>query len=137
MAVPVDRTMEALAVLERALAKIGKAPVAFACRYAVASPGLLAFQQFPRSAIIDIDGLEGKSTRRMMAAGVAAMRHASIPHAEHWGKINQLTAQSVRDSYGGKLETWMKARTDLLDREGEYVFGNAFLDRLGMTSAQL
>lgn len=137
MAVPVERTGEALAVLEQALARVGKAPVAFACRYSTASPGLLAFQHFPRSAIIDIDGLEGKSTRRMMAAGIAAMRAAGIPHAEHWGKINQLTAQSVRDSYGSRLESWIKARTDLLDREGEYVFGSAFLDRLGMTSAQL
>jgi hypothetical protein len=137
MAVPADRTTEALAILEQALARTGKAPVAFACRYAVKSPGLLAFQRFDRSAIIDIDGLEGKATRRMMAAGIAAMRDAGIPHAEHWGKLNQLTAQSVRDSYGDGLETWMRARTDLLDREGEYVFGSAFLDRLGMTSAQL
>jgi FAD/FMN-containing dehydrogenase len=137
MAVPVERTLEALTVLEKALAKSGKAPVAFACRYAVKSPGLLAFQQFGRSAIIDIDGLEGKATRRMMAAGIAAIRDAGIPHAEHWGKLNQLTAGSVRDSYGDRLEAWMKARTDLLDREGEYVFGSAFLDRLGMTSPQI
>jgi hypothetical protein len=135
--VPADRTEEALTVLESALAATGKAPVAFACRYCVESPGLLAFQRFPRTAIIDIDGLEGKATRRMMAAGIAAMRAAGIPHAEHWGKINQLTAQSVRDSYGPRLEAWMKARTDLLDRDGEYVFGSAFLDRLGMTSPQL
>ncbi len=137
MAVPADRTMEALGALEHAFTAAGKAPVAFACRYAVQSPGLLAFQRFPRTAIIDIDGLDGKATRKMMAAGVAALRAAGIPHAEHWGKINQLTAQSVRDSYGTALEQWIKARTDLLDREGEYVFGNAFLDRLGMTSAQL
>jgi FAD/FMN-containing dehydrogenase len=137
MAVPADRAVEALTVLEAALAATGKAPVAFACRYSIESPGLLAFQRFPRSCIIDIDGLEGKATRRMMAAGIAAIRAAGIPHAEHWGKLNQLTAESVRDSYGPRLEAWMKARTDLLDREGEYVFGSAFLDRLGMTSPQL
>ena len=136
MAVPADRAMEALTVLEGAFAASGKAPVAFACRYSVESPGLLAFQRFARTAIIDIDGLDGKSTRQMMAAGIAAMRSAGIPHAEHWGKLNQLTAQSVRDSYGPNLEAWMKARTDLLDRDSEYVFGSAFLDRLGMTSPQ-
>lgn len=134
-AVPAERTGEVLEIFERALKRAGPAPVAFACRYAVASPGLLAFQRFARTAIVDIDGLDSRSTRKVMAEAIGMLRAAGIPHAEHWGKLNQLTATSVRDAYGPDLETWMKARTDLLDREGEYVFGNAFLDRLGMTSA--
>jgi hypothetical protein len=69
-----------------------------------------------------------------MAEAVRRLRSAGIPHAEHWGKLNQLTAASVRDAYGSDLETWTRARTDLLDRQGEYVFGSAFLDRLGLTS---
>lgn len=134
-AVPIERTLEALELLQQALKTEGKAPVAFACRYAVESPGLLAFVRYPRTTIIDIDGLDSRATRAVMAAAVKALRAAGVPHAEHWGKINQMTAASVRDSYGERLEKWMKARTDLLDRQGEYVFGNAFLDRLGVTSA--
>lgn len=133
-AVPTERTMEALDLFHAAMKKVGKAPAAFACRYAVKSPGLLAFQRYPRSTIIDIDGIDARSTREVMREAVGALRAAGIPHAEHWGKINQMTAASVRDSYGPDLESWIKARTDLLDREGEYVFGSAFLDRLGMTS---
>jgi hypothetical protein len=37
VAVPVERSLEALEVMERALKRTGKAPVAFACRYAAAS----------------------------------------------------------------------------------------------------
>lgn len=133
-AVPVDRVLDVLDILGKALKKIGKAPVAFACRYALQSPGLLAFIRFPRTAIIDIDGIDTKATRRMMATALDDLRAAGIPHAEHWGKVNQMTAASVRDAYGPDLETWMKARTELLDRQGEYVFGSAFLDRLGMTN---
>jgi len=66
-----------------------------------------------------------------MAEAVASLRAAGIPHAEHWGKLNQLTVAGVRDAYGEDLERWIAARTDLLDRAGEYVFGSAFLDRLG------
>jgi hypothetical protein len=69
-----------------------------------------------------------------MRAALAGLRAAGIPHAEHWGKLNQLSAASVRDTYGTDVESWMKARTELLDRDGEYVFGSAFLDRLGLTS---
>jgi hypothetical protein len=135
IAIPIDRVFEALDLLERALKKVGKAPVAFACRYAIKSPGLLAFQRFARTAILDLDGVDTHATRLLMAEAVASLRQAKIPHAEHWGKLNQLTATSVRDSYQGDLESWIKTRTDLLDRDAEYAFGSAFLDRLGMTNA--
>jgi FAD/FMN-containing dehydrogenase len=136
-AVPAERTLEALDIFQRALKQAGPAPVAFACRYGVKSPGLLAFVRFARTAIVDIDGIDTRATRAVMAEAVAGLRRAGIPHAEHWGKLNQLTAASVRDAYGPDLESWIKARTDLLDRVGEYVFGSAFLDRLGMTSPTL
>ena len=133
-AVPTERTLDVLDILQRALKKAGPAPVAFACRYAVKSPGLLAFTRFPKTTIVDIDGIDNRATRAVMSEAVAGLRAAGIPHAEHWGKLNQLTSVSVRDAYGADLDNWMRARTDLLDREGEYVFGSAFLDRLGMTS---
>lgn len=133
-AVPASHAPEVLEILQRALDKTGPAPVAFACRYAVASPGTLAFVRYPRSAVIDIDGIDTKATREVMREAIAQLRRAGIPHAEHWGKLNQITAGSIRDAYGADLESWVKARTDLLDRVGGYVFGSAFLDRLGLTS---
>lgn len=136
VAAPVERTLDVLEQFQKALATVGQAPVAFACRYCVRSPGLLAFTRYPRCTIVDIDGIDSRSTRRVMTQAIANLRAAGIPHAEHWGKLNQMTAASVRDAYGDDLESWMRARTDLLDREGEYVFGSAFLDRLGLTSAR-
>ena len=134
IAVPSDRVTEVLDLFQRSLKTVGKAPVAFACRYAVRSPGLLAFVRFPRTTIVDIDGIDNRATRALMTQAVADLRSAGIPHAEHWGKLNQLTAESVRAIYGSDLDGWIKARTDLLDRQGEYVFGSPFLDRLGMTA---
>ena len=70
-AVPVERTLEALDVMQAALKKVGKAPVAFACRYGTRSPGLLAFLRFPRTTIIDIDGLDSPATRAVMREAIA------------------------------------------------------------------
>ncbi|QAY78075.1 FAD-binding protein [Sphingosinicella sp. BN140058] len=134
IAVPTERTLEALEILQRAMKRTGKVPAAFACRYATKSPGRLAFTRHERTTIVDIDGIDTVGTRKLMAQAVADLRAAGIPHAEHWGKINQMTAASIRDSYRDDLEAWMRARTDLLDRQAEYVFGSAFLDRLGLTS---
>ncbi|PSJ36225.1 FAD-binding oxidoreductase [Allosphingosinicella deserti] len=134
VAVPTERTLDALEILQRAMKKVGKVPAAFACRYAVKSPGLLAFTRHGRTTIVDIDGIDTVGTRKLMAQAVADLRTQGIPHTEHWGKVNQMTATSVRDAYGDDLEAWMRTRTDLLDRQAEYVFGSAFLDRLGLTS---
>ena len=136
-AVPTDRTLDVLDILQGTLKRMGGAPVAFACRYMRKSPGLIAFTRFDRTTVIDIDGIDNKATRRFMAAALDALRASGIAHAEHWGKLNQMTAASVRDAYGEDLEKWIRVRTDLLDRQGEYVFGSAFLDRLGMTSPNL
>jgi FAD/FMN-containing dehydrogenase len=133
-AVSVDRVHDVLALFDRALKTVGKAPVAFACRYALGSPGLLSFIRFPQTAIVDIDGIDSNATRAVMAEAIRLLREANVPHAEHWGKFHQMTAASVRDNYGADLEAWTIARADLLDRAGEYVFGSAFLDRLGLTS---
>lgn len=134
VAIPRARVLDGLKVLSDARKRVGKTPVAFACRYVAGSPGLLAFTHFAPSVVLDIDGIDTRATRQVMAEAVAGLQQAGIPHAEHWGKFNQMTAASIRDSYGANLEAWMMARADLLDRQGEYVFGSAFLDRLGLTS---
>lgn len=136
VAAPADRVHDVLAIYHAALKKVGKAPVAFACRYARQSPGNLAFIRWPQSVIADIDGLDNGAARQVMAQAIADLRNARIPHAEHWGKLNQATASSVRDAYGDDLERWLAARVDLLDREGEYVFGSDWLDRLGLSNRQ-
>ena len=135
VAVPADRVNDVLAILNGAYKAIGKAPVVFAVRYATASPALIGFTRFARTAIVDIDGIDMPRTRAVMARAVADLRTAGIPHAEHWGKLNQMTAASVRDAYGNNLEQWLKIRRDLLDRDGEYIFGSPWLDRIGLTDA--
>ena len=70
-----------------------------------------------------------------MREAVSGLRASGIPHAEHWGKLNQLTSQSVRDVYGADLVSWAKVRSELLGRDASFVFGSPFLDRLGITSS--
>lgn len=135
IAVPVERTFDALAALQRAYDAEGPAPAAFACRYAVKSPGLLAFIRYPRTAIVDIDGLNSRATRAVMTRAIANLEADGIPHAEHWGKMNRMTAASVQRAYGADLNAWRAARDAVLDDRGAFVFGSAFLDRLGLTSA--
>lgn len=132
VAAPAAQVHEVLGIFYKALDKVGNAPVAFACRYAAASPGLLAITRYPASVIVDIDGLDNSATRAVMRQAVADLRAAGIVHAEHWGKINHITADSLAASYGDDLVAWRGARRTLLDPEGRRMFASNWFHTIGL-----
>lgn len=132
IAAPAMHVHDVLGIFHKALEKTGNAPVAFACRYAAASPGHLAFTRYPSSVIVDIDGLDSSATRTAMRQAIIDLRAAGVPHAEHWGKLNQITADSLEASYGDDLVAWRTARDAVLDAAGRHMFGSAWFDTIGI-----
>ena len=133
LAVPASRISEALALARAAYNTVPGAPATFAHRFAVGSPGLLSFVQYPRTCIIDIDGVENAKTRKVMEAVRAAFDAAHFPYSQHWGKLSNLTKERVRASYGDKVDDWNKARKQLLPTEQErFVFSSDLLATAGL-----
>jgi FAD/FMN-containing dehydrogenase len=133
LAVPANRISEALQIARAAHKTVAGAPATFACRFATGSPGLLSFVQYPRTCIIDIDGVENPKTREVMEAVRAAFDKANFPYSQHWGKLNRLTKARVRASYGSKVDDWNKARAELLPKaEERFVFGSDLLAEAGL-----
>jgi hypothetical protein len=133
VAVPANRISEALAIARAAYKTVPGAPATFAMRFATGSPGLLSFVQYPRTCIIDIDGVENPKTRKVMEAVRAAMDAAHFPYSQHWGKLNNLTKARVRASYGTKVDEWNKARAQLLPTaEERFVFSSDLLATAGL-----
>lgn len=133
VAVPANRVSEALALGRAAFKTVPGAPATFACRYATGSPGLLSFVQYERTCIIDIDGVEHPKTRQVIEAVRAALDKANFPYAQHWGKLNRLTKERVRASYGSKIDDWNKARAQLLPTpEERFVFSSDLLAGAGL-----
>jgi hypothetical protein len=133
VAVPANRVSEALAIMRAAFKTVPGAPATFACRYAIGSPGLLSFVQYERTCIIDIDGVENPKTRQVIEAARLALDKAKFPYAQHWGKLNALTRERVRASYGGKVDEWNKARALLLPTPAErFVFSSDLLATAGL-----
>ena len=105
----------------------------FACRFAAGSPGLLSFVQYERTCIIDLDGVENKKTRAAMEAVRAAFDKASFPYSQHWGKLNNLSRERVRASFGSKIDDSHKARKSLLPTaEERFVFSSDLLAAAGL-----
>jgi hypothetical protein len=133
VAVPANRISEALALARAAVKTVPGAPMTFACRFATGSPALLAFVQYERTCIIDLDGVENKKTRQAMEAVRAAFDKAKFPYAQHWGKLNNLTRDRVRASYGDKVDAWNAARKALLPTaEERFVFSSDLLATAGL-----
>ncbi len=133
LGVPLAQTVKALSILEQANEEIGPAPVVFACRFVRRSKGTLAFTRFDPTCVIDIDGVSSKRTERYLDAAWQALRDAGIPYTQHWGKMNNLDAESVRHIYGNDVDAWLAARHTLLpDAAHRRLFSNGFLQDLGL-----
>jgi hypothetical protein len=133
IAVPANRISEALAIARAAYKTVPGAPATFAHRFAVGSPGLLSFVQYPRTCIIDIDGVENAKTRKVMEAVRQALDDAHFPYSQHWGKLGRLTRERVRASYGDRVDQWNTARAQLLPTAAErFVFSSDLLSEAGL-----
>ncbi len=131
--VPLARTAEALEVLERVNDDVGPAPVVFGCRFVRRSKGTLAFTRFKHTCAIGIDGVNSKRTDKYLNSAWRALRDAGIPYTEHWGKMNNLDAESLRLEYGDDVDAWLAARRRLLpDAAHRRLFSNRFLEDLGL-----
>lgn len=114
LAVPAERSVEAVDLALATYRETGPAPVVFACRFTQQTPGLLAFQRFSPTCIMDIDGLNSVNTHLVMEAVRQAFDDATIPYAQHWGKFHDQRNGRLERSYGADLVAFRQARHQLL-----------------------
>lgn len=114
IAVPADRSDQALDIFIKTHKEHGPAPLAFACRFVQKTPGYLSFTRFDPTCVIDIDGLAHGGTLPMMEKIRAALDDAGIPYAQHWGKHHDQRLGRLERSYGADLDAFKAARARLL-----------------------
>jgi hypothetical protein len=124
------KTLEALIQLYK---DIGPVPLVLGCRYVKKSPALLAFNKFPTTLAISIDGVDSKSSRAFFAAAADRLEAKGIDYTQHWGKVNAYTKERVLKAYGGNVAKWLKARREVLpDAKDRAVFDNAYIEERGL-----
>jgi hypothetical protein len=129
------RALEAMIDLYR---KMGPLPIVFACRYVRRSEALLAFNRFPISLVVNIDGIDNIDARAYCRAAADRMEAARIPFTQHWGKTDHYTPWRVRSAYGESLERWLRARRTLLPDAGDrWVFDNRYMRERGLVDEAL
>lgn len=104
-------------------------PGLFGVRYVQRSDALLAFTTFETTCTIEMTGAGCRRTEKFYARAWAALDKAGIPYTQHWGKINNTTAASLRTRWGSSVDQWVAARQSLLSPAGRRLFSNDVLSR--------
>jgi hypothetical protein len=70
---------------------------AVACRYVKGTKALMGFTKFPLTCILELDGVESRTSRNFFEKVWNRLEELNIPYTLHWGKINfNLTPQRVQ-----------------------------------------
>jgi FAD/FMN-containing dehydrogenase len=109
---------------------------ALALRYVKGTEALLGFTHFPKTCIMELDGVDSKLSRIFIQKVWTRLEELAIPFTMHWGKFNfGLTPDLVQKMYGDNLLKWKSCRASLLVEEVRKVFTNNFMNQCGLTDA--
>ena len=108
-------------------------PGLISLRYVKGSDALLAFTRFDTSAVLEIDSIYSEESMQYLRTVWQQLDAGNIPYTLHWGKLNELDAQTVRKMYGNSVDQWIAARQRLLDDSSREVFSNQFIEQVGLS----
>lgn len=134
-AIAIDTANASRAIEEIVRMNAGTAfPGALALRFVKGTPALLGFSKFPKTCVLEMDGVEAATSRRFFNNVWNRFEELGIDYTLHWGKINfNLDEQRIRRMYGdAKVNKWLAARRTLLNDATRTVFTNAFMERCGL-----
>ncbi len=137
MGVPMNRSLDAIAVAFEAYEKFGSVlPLLISTRFVRATQAVLGFTRFDPTCVLEIDAVNTGKIRSFLEKVWEGLEKARIPFTLHWGKFNfYLTKTSVKGMYGTALDTWKASRETLFeDAEAAKVFSNSFTRSLGLTT---
>ena len=104
----------------------------FTCRFVKQTKATLGFTQYEHTCIAEFDSFEAQSTWNFYNALWNALDAEGILYTFHWGKVNNLNAQRIRNMYGQKVDEWILARCRLIPKEMLPVFTNSFMAETGL-----
>ena len=107
---------------------------AAAVRFVKGTQATLGFTHFPRTAVVEMDGLDIKRNHGVFDKVIERLIVDNIPFTIHWGKLNSpLNSNLVTNMYGdASIKSWKKSREKLLSTETRAVFTNEFMQKCGL-----
>jgi hypothetical protein len=109
-------------------------PGGLALRFVKGTQALLGFTRFPKTCILELDGVDSNVSREFFEKVWDRLEELHIPYTLHWGKINFiLNPERIRTMYGdAAVNKWIASRNFLLDVASRKVFTNKFMEQCGL-----
>ncbi len=109
-------------------------PGGLSLRYVKGTKATLGFTKFPRTCVLEMDGVDSTAARDFYNAVWNRLEQNNISYTLHWGKINfNLNADRLKRMYGhAAVNSWIDARNDLLDAPTLNVFNSQFMADCGL-----
>ena len=126
-----SRAIEEIVAINKKRAFAG----ALALRFIKGTQATLGFTHFNKTCVLEMDGVESRSSRRFFQNVWNHFEELGIPYTLHWGKINFiLDSERVLRMYGETaVNKWKGSREALLDANTRKVFTNPFMQQCGLT----
>ncbi|GGW36934.1 FAD-binding protein [Arenibacter certesii] len=109
-------------------------PGGLSLRYVKGTKATLGFTKFPKTCVLEMDGIDGQAARKFYEAAWNRLEQENIPYTLHWGKINfNLNETRIKQMFGStQVEAWVNARNTLLNIPTLNVFNSQFLKQCGL-----
>ena len=108
-----------------------------ALRYVKGTRATLGFTKFPKTCVLEMDGVDGRASRDFFEAVWNKLEELNIPYTLHWGKINfNLKAERIKNMDGNYDKTWLASRNAVMTHSVIYIFNNEFLTMYGLDAIQ-
>ncbi|MEP6748564.1 MAG: FAD-binding protein [Bacteroidota bacterium] len=104
----------------------------FAFRFIKKTKATLGFTRFNFTCILELDGAFSDTTMNFYRAVWQRLDDEKIPYTVHWGKVNELNSDRIKNMYGTDADSWIAARNKLLDKASMKVFTNSLLQQWGL-----
>lgn len=104
----------------------------FSYRYVKKSTATLGFTKFDSTCVLELDAAYSSDTLIFYTKVWNRLEAEKIPFTFHWGKMNELNPDRIKNMYGPNADAWIAARNKLLDKETMEVFSNEILLQWGL-----
>jgi hypothetical protein len=105
-----------------------------AFRFVKGNHATLAFTKYPKTCVIEMDGIDANITRQFFESVWLKLEELGVSYTLHWGKMNFiLNPQRVIRMYGPeRVNSWVNSRHQLLTEPVRKVFTNDFMIKCGL-----
>lgn len=130
---PTEMVNDVISLMLKANDDMGPFTGLFSFRFVKQTSATLGFTRFPYTCVMELDGAYSQRTFDYYSKTWKLLEDNNIPFTFHWGKVEELNPERIKNMYGADADAWIAARKKLLDADSLKVFTNPTIQKWGLS----